>query len=499
MKLDPEEKALLAEAFLEAGKGDDQTLLAYIRHRLGYRIPSVAVCPGHCAPADYVTDSYFGRAGNTILLADRGGGKTLDLALLEHCELRFLGLSLGHVAATLNQSGKFSKYLRESFKGQDRHLKADVARHTELRNGGELDILTGTVSGVNAPHPVRTSFDEFELAPWEVLQEAFSMPQSHGQHRAAMRLTSTWKFTSGNVTKMLDEKETRGYRCYIWCVWETVQQCHKPDCKACQDIISYDRLGKKHTFAERCQGKARRSRGFKTLEDAQNAFKQLDYETWLSQWECLHPESVGQYYQHYMPAVHEIGPGLWKPHQGGHYRTWDFGVADPNSILFVQWAGKETLVVVDMIEDGDGDTPAMTAPRVIELSKKYGPLIMETGDPAGANKSPVGKGTSAITDLANTFGLDIIPTPKQYEPFPVRHKLVEDRLRIHSDGKPRLYIYMGTVGGRAFARHIASVRRPIKDGQPYGEEPIKNEHYHSCSALERLLIMVDIMGWKPGT
>ena len=484
------------------GTAGDAELYYYLQHELGLRIPTVGVCPGHDAPWAMVRDSYFGGVEDWLAIADRGGGKTQNLAALEHCEMRFKHTGSVHVAATLDQADKCHEYVKSCFSGRRADLLVkDVARRTEIKpdhGGGHLLVATGSLKGVNAQHEVYLSVDEADLMDWLILQESFSIPVSSPDYQAAVRIITSWKKAAGVATKLQEEAEDLGLRVYRWCVFETMQQCRETSCARCEATISHDRLGRPHSFAERCQGKARRSRGYKPLTDVLKAFKRLDYAIWLAQWESLRPSSVGQYFQHYQPNIHEITEGShdWEPlPRYGHYRFWDFGVADPNVCLFVQPYG-EQLVVVDMIEDGDGDTVVMTAPSVLERSKKYGKCLGDWGDPAGMQRTNVGQGSCAIVELANGFGINVRPIPPAFNTHKHRHGVVESRLRLGPSGQPGLLVDTRTTGGKAFARHIASVRRPERDGIPYGEAPIEDEHFHSCSALQFGLVGVDTMGIK---
>ena len=61
--------------------GTDGDLLAFVEETFGLRIPAVACCPGHMAPA--FCDAYFSRAPVAVWKASRGfGGKSTLLATL---------------------------------------------------------------------------------------------------------------------------------------------------------------------------------------------------------------------------------------------------------------------------------------------------------------------------------------------------------------------------------------------------------------------------------
>ena len=66
-----------------ARDGTDRDVLAWIEATFGVRIPAVACCEGHVAPAKAFCDALFARAPVALWIASRGfGGKTFLLALL---------------------------------------------------------------------------------------------------------------------------------------------------------------------------------------------------------------------------------------------------------------------------------------------------------------------------------------------------------------------------------------------------------------------------------
>ena len=66
-----------------ARDGTDGDVLAWIEATFGVRIPAVACCPGHVAPAQAFCDALRARASVALWIASRGfGGKTFLLALL---------------------------------------------------------------------------------------------------------------------------------------------------------------------------------------------------------------------------------------------------------------------------------------------------------------------------------------------------------------------------------------------------------------------------------
>ena len=499
-----------ALARLSGGIPDKAALYNHWKHNHGLTIPHVAVCPGHQAPLDFAVESYL-NPHNSVTLANRGGGKTQILGLLEGTEAECKRAELGHVAATLGQGDKLRGYLRDYFQNREKELlKVDAARNLELYSGGKLDVLTATLKGVNAPHPRYVSIDEFDEIDLVVWLQAISMAMATGDDpHTATRVLSTWKFPVGLMTDLLDHHEERGFRIWRWCVFETLQRCDKPDCADCHDAKCYDRLGKAHTWADVCDGRARRSSGYMLLDDVIRKFRAMSghFETFESEHLCLRPEMLGQYYAHYRSEIHEIAPGNaagWKPDpEYGHYVWVDPGVNSPNAIAIAQpvpdGSGGFDLVIVDGMKDGDGDTLLQTWPLVEKLRAPYGKLKRAHGDCYGYNRQNARLATPVFSLLEQAHGVSIVPCPKKLMGYETRSGAMSERFAIKADGHPRMRVWTGTPGGREIARAFSAVRKKEIGGIPMSDEPDLTKQdskmaFNFTSACEYGVVLIDICG-----
>ena len=59
-----------------------EALHAWLLKVTGHSIPTTSVCPDHCAPFDFVADFFFHEEDDALVLANRGGGKTSNIASL---------------------------------------------------------------------------------------------------------------------------------------------------------------------------------------------------------------------------------------------------------------------------------------------------------------------------------------------------------------------------------------------------------------------------------
>ncbi len=492
----------LAESALRRGDATKDQLRYALRKRYGVALPRVAVCPGHTAPMEAFWRAWVGLDSWVIWLANRGGGKTNGLGFLESMEAEYKHLEISHVAATLDQGSRMQSYASQYFREKPDLGVGDIKQKVKLSTGGLIEILPATMAGVNGPHSARTSLDELDLMKWLVIQQAMSIPLSRGEDRAALRIASTRKFAAGPMQRMLDSGK---FPVHTWCIFETMRPCEHRTCERCKRMVLHDRLGKPHTFESVCQGKAKRSDGYREFHDIEEAFSHMDWEGFNAEWLCNRPESVGQYYAHYQAHIHEIGKHntSWRPSRDhGCVLGIDEGVADPNAQVTLQPAGPtsdpwSTVVAVDSIQDGDGDTLIESWPAFTSHVAPYGACDEFWGDPSGNARQNVKGGHSPYRQVKAKHGARIRTSPR-FNSYKRRHDTVENRLRVRSDGAPRLYVWTDTPGGKQLSKSLQALRRPLRDGVPYGEEFVHDEHSHRCTALEYALVGLDVvMGHAP--
>ena len=71
------------------GPQTDDELHAWIKAELNLDIPRVAVCEGHDPPFDFLSDLYFERIDAGLGVGNRGGAKTLMVAILHWLNSKF--------------------------------------------------------------------------------------------------------------------------------------------------------------------------------------------------------------------------------------------------------------------------------------------------------------------------------------------------------------------------------------------------------------------------
>lgn len=317
MKLDPKllDEIRYADAHSCPKNKDD--LHQYIKSYLKFHIPRIGICKNHVAPFDCIADSFFGYERNIVVLANRSGGKTRNLSILNHLNSIHKALyETATVGAIREQSQKGFSYLTEygKIKWFNQDIVYSIMRETRYRNGSTVQVLSGTTSGCNSPHPICVIADEVELMNPSVLQEMYSMAQSSRDYPATQILSSTRKYPSGNMYRLLVEKPKEPswpYKIYPWCLWETLQNCNLSSCDQCKEIIRI-KEGKPESWYDLCHddperhplGKMKSSDGFYALEDAWIKFATLNWDVFNSQWLSLKPGRRGLVFDTFDPIVH---------------------------------------------------------------------------------------------------------------------------------------------------------------------------------------------------
>lgn len=348
-----EERAYLDTEWVECFlTHNDDLLHRLIYTEFGLWIPRVAVCHDHQAPFSFVADMLFGRVRKAIALANRSGGKTLNLALIHVLRstiksfLAGAGLNTVHVAAVNVQATRCYDYVKKLNKTAfvERYVKhgKELMSHTEYTSEAKMEIAPATMNAVNGPHPQSATLDEVELAPWDVIQEFMSMSQAVGETPPQDIFTSTRKRVAGSMQKLLDEAPSRGIKIYTWCIFEILQRNEVCTPETC-GIVG-------------CGGRCTRSDGYYSVKDAAEKQQTLDAKTWDEQWECKKPGRSGLVYEEFEDEpgvlhVQEFDPKADVPR--GLLVGEDFGFTNMNVALLGYWhtlpSGQNQLRIFDEV------------------------------------------------------------------------------------------------------------------------------------------------------
>lgn len=389
-KLNEKEKRefLLGLSRIEGNKKDskkskvpttDDELWLWIKEHIGDEIPRVAVCEDHTAPFDFIADYYFERERSILVLGGRESGKTRGVAIANyafavtkpHCECA----SFADIEAQSNKSYSYIKNFVYKHDDNGRKvLKNDIEgeplrKETKWKNGSKLEVLIGSKSGVNSPHPQKVHADEIDLMDEEVFNESRSMSSSKTLSdgtviKAQDIATSTRKSNRGLMQKLIDESakaKKEGYkpawRVYQSCIYEVSQEV--PQCRSapkdkrenrlkelgkdpcelcdCNKIVKGEwNENSPRTLESVCKGKFFKSRGWMAQDDVIGKFMQNTPQVWVAQLECRRPMADGLYLPTWSRERYCLKNYIPRPEYGLIWLGCDWGGAESSFIIWVQ-------------------------------------------------------------------------------------------------------------------------------------------------------------------
>ena len=277
-----------------------EELFGFCRTYFGWHFARHSVTEGNTAPLDVLAKLFFEEVLDVILLASRSSGKTLLLAQLSALNSLFKpGAETAALGAVVYQAEKMFRYFQQMFVHElfSEDLGPSIMRMTRLKNGSSVQILTGTVTGTNAPHPHKAIADEVELIDWSVLQQFFSMARSERGIAGQNILASTRKVPFGSMQRLLDKVSSEPsfpFKVLTWDTFDVLQRCDGSQCARCREIV---RVEDEKSFFDTCGRRAKESDGFYLLQDAHRKFVTLDANVWDSEWENKKPARSGLVYK----------------------------------------------------------------------------------------------------------------------------------------------------------------------------------------------------------
>lgn len=468
-----------AKAFLKTPTGEPIVL------------PHKSICKGHSAPFSFVADGFFGRSVKQFLKANRSGSKTFEMALLAFLESYHNGrgsspmMEIQGIGAVEEQANKFIRYVSGFWnlpEFRDQIAKGgDLKQSITLTNGSVTDTGVATMKRANGPHVPKLFVDELELWDWAVLQQALSIPQTAGGHRAAVRVGSTQKFAAGPVQTFLDQMGARGWKMYTWCIWEVIEKCPpERSCSRCPLLEWTDSEG-----GLLCGGKARHGGGYYLIDDFIDKVDELDRSTINEEWLCLRPSREGLVYKEYDERVHRLQIDIPYSPDLPLELTLDQGFSNPFAVLYFQpdelndqlrLIGEEYKV-----ETLPEDMGRIVANRLqswgVPCDRPLDMILKDPEDPAGA-KTFV---RHLVADNGKQYhGRIVVPGGKP--DIPEWIKFCRRRLKL-KDGRPR-FIMSRSCQWTAFEFSQWHWAQKKADIRPSSEKPVDKDN-HAMSAWYR--------------
>lgn len=354
---------------------NDEQLHDWIKAYLGVHIPRTAVYPGSVPPFSLVADTYFRRVQRALVLACRGGGKTLNFSLLNLLRSKFIpGTGTGHFAAVEAQGDWGMSYLKEWL--QRSYLSKDVAKdfsgYVEWHNGSWVRRGSGySNKGVTASHPNRLVIDEVDLWTPEQFETAQFMLSGTDDHPPETLIASTAYTAHGMMqTTLLPQANRRNFSVYRWTVFETLKPCRECLGEKCELFQwEHPRTGEIEPL---CGGRCTASDGYVPRDVAIDEFFRTDADTYLVQKLLGAPERQGLIYPQFLSSLHAPGPPPPEVKKFGKYGIGvDWGYDHP--LVFVVYAELPNGIYWGIEEHGERfATPDRELEIALGFRDKYG-------------------------------------------------------------------------------------------------------------------------------
>jgi len=309
----------------------NEELDEFIRLAYGFRLPQKVITPGHRTAFEFVADLFFERVKNALGFANRAGGKTLAVAMLNHLDMLFKpDCEVSSAGAVKDQADKCYRYFREFnekpwFKRAHEQflcttgeplLINSIKSRTEYGNGSLLQVITASEKGFRGEHPQKSRVDEIDEIPWDVFQVSLSMAHSANGIRGQNVFTSTRQHGDGSMQRLLDEAHDKGIAIYEWNVWEMIEQCSRrcfddPDHGTCPI----------YTF---CKGQAHRCDGFFAVDDFIDKVRLIDRDHFETEWINSKPSRHKLVYPDFEPSRHVLSREQFAQLSGRPEPSWEW-------------------------------------------------------------------------------------------------------------------------------------------------------------------------------
>lgn len=330
---------------------ENRELDEFIQCAYDVRLPKKPITFGHTAPFFFVADLFFERVKNAIGFANRNGGKTLNVAILNHLDSTFKkACEVASAGAVLDQANKCYRYFTgfnekpwfkdfcerfEKATGR-KYLVKSIQSWTEYGNGSTIEVITGSEKGMRSPHPHKARIDEVDLMEWGVLQTGLSMARSTPEIRGQNVFTSTRQLKNGSMQRLLDSAESKGISVYEWNVWEVIEKCTR----RCID----DPVHGSCPIFTYCKGKAHHCDGYYAIDDFIDKVRLIDREDFETEWENKRPAKHSLVYHMFDNSRHVMTPDrlLKMTGHSSPSRFWnrisglDFGAAPGHPFVYAK-------------------------------------------------------------------------------------------------------------------------------------------------------------------
>jgi hypothetical protein len=300
--------------FLNPPKNEDE-LEVFVELFYGVRFPKKVITPGHKSPWQFLCDLYFERVKKALGFANRSGGKTYLVAVLNHLDMLFKwGCEVSSAGAVKDQAQRCYKYFTElnqlpayqefckrfgKVTGR-RFLESSIQSKTKFGNGAELEIITGSEKGFRGPHPQKSRIDEIDELEWDVFQTGLSMSKSTNEISGQDVFTSTRQKEQGTMDRLIEEADRRRVKIYEWNIWETLERCPR---RCINDPVHGT-----CPVVKFCNGQAHDCDGYYRIEDFIEKVTGLDEDKFAREWVNKGASRERLVYHHFKKEQHVLDP-----------------------------------------------------------------------------------------------------------------------------------------------------------------------------------------------
>lgn len=482
---------------------DAASLRAWIKDAAGVELGEHALEPGHSAPMDYLTHSFFEGGAlldesdpgyslqptvDSVVWANRGGGKTFLGALATLADLVFKpGIEVRILGGSLEQSRRMHAHLRLLLSRPELAAMVEgkiTDRRVRLVNGSSVELLAQSQTSVRGTRVQKLRCDEIELFDPEVWEAAQLVTRSMTVEavgrgpmlvRGSVEALSTMHRPYGLMQRVVEEAQSGGRKLFRWGVLDVLEQCER----AC-----HTDEGECALWIE-CGGRAQREEqaGHVSVEDALRLKSRVGEASWESEMLCRRPQRSDCVLPEFDVRVHVVSEMQVRP-QWPWVCGMDFGFRsptvvlwaqlDPEGVLWVQAERVEAEVVLDEHLRALRRGPVMDDVTVEVVPEWIGV------DPAGRQRSDQ-TGVSAVAAM-RAAGLKV---RDKRVLMASGLNLIRARLRPAAGGGPRLFVH------RRCTKLIESLERYHYPDEPRSLEPIKDGSDHAVDALRYLIQNLD--------
>ncbi len=465
---------------------DADELHRFIALTMGLDVVRHAVVEGNAAPFDYVCEAFFERdAGDVVVWANRGGGKTMLGAVATLLDMLFKpGIQICILGGSMHQSSRMYEYLRDLARRPIFALlprREPTERTLELINGSRTRLLSHSPRMVRGEHIHKLrcdEVDEFQEHVYKATQMVTRSAVLGGiPVRGTIESLSTMHKPFGPMSRAMDKaRRGEGAKVLRWSVLDVMQRCEpERDCLACP--LHAD-----------CGGLAKQAHGFMPLEDVLAIHHRSSGATWAAEMMCIRPRTDACVYPQFDPTpggrhVPAASCSRWSEVEGPFVAGIDFGIRSPFVALLARLrpdeseARKQPIIEVldELVQTGRTLEQNLNA-----IAQLQWPALQWVGvDPAGGQRNSQ-TGRSDIQQLRR-LGLTVRHERASIAQGieAVRCRLDHGRLRID----PKCGRLMRAMQEYRFDANRPSEEKPMKEG-PEGPD-------HACDALRYLVMNVD--------